>query len=76
MRTEPTLKVSKASTITTTLSDLVTSHRKKISLQMPEKYARRVRILFFAKRKKNACVYTHAEIRMFGKRQYKTNQRE
>ena len=43
---------------------------------MPEKYACRVRILFFAKRKKNACSYTHAEICMFSKRQYKTNQRE
>ena len=38
---------------------------------MPEKYAYRVRILFFVKRKN-----THAYIRMFGKRQYKTNQRE
>ena len=43
---------------------------------MPEKYAYRVRILFFVKRKKNACGNTHAYIRMFGKRQYKINQRE
>ena len=34
---------------------------------MPEKYAYRVRILFFVKRKKNACGNTHAYIRMFGK---------
>ena len=59
VRTEPTLIVSKASSITTTLSNLVTSPHKKISLQMPEKYACRVRILLFAKRKK-----THAYIRM------------
>ena len=43
---------------------------------MPENYAYRVRILFFVKRKKNAYGNTHAYLRMFGKRQYKTNQRE
>ena len=59
VRTELKFKVSKRSIITTTLSNLVTSHLKKISLYKPEKYAYRVRILFFAKRKK-----THADIRM------------
>ena len=44
---------------------------------MLKKYAYRVRILLFAKRKKRMlCRYTHAEIRMIGKRQYKTNQQE
>ena len=41
---------------------------------MPEKYAYRVRILFFDSRKKYACWNTHVEIRMFGKRQYTVKQ--
>ena len=55
VRTEPVLKISKASSITTTPSNLMTSHGKKLFLEMPEKYGYRVRILFFAWRKKYAC---------------------
>ena len=69
VRTERLLKVSKAINITTTPSNLVTSHRKK-NFYKSLKNMHTVSVFCSLPGVKN----THAEIRMYGRRQYTAKQ--